>query len=460
MESKETSNLPPEDKNYLSQINAREKIIEILTKVDTQQAYSDKLLDREIKDFSDEDRRFITAVVNGVLRWKLRLDWVLQQLYTGEYENLLIEVKNNLRSSVYQLMYLDRIPPYAVLYEAVEIAKGRFNQKTANLVNAVLRNFLRQQKKFEILETQLDILDRLALKYSHPKWMIQRWIEFWGIDEVSRMCEVNNSEPRLSVRINAQRANREAFFKILDENGIAYQVHPDFENFVWIDNFQQFRKLEFLNNGWVSVQDVSTGLPVLILDPRPGEWILDMCAAPGGKTGYLAEKLNGEGKIFAADRHFSRIRLTRSNLKRLGLENVNYLTADSTTFPSNEKFDKILIDAPCSGLGVLRKRTDLKWKRTLQDILNMQKIQLSLLEEASRLIKDEGAIVYSTCTIEPEENEQVIEQFLENHPEFSLEPLDQWVPGHYLSGRQFVRTFPHKHEMDGSFAVRLKKFRS
>ncbi len=443
--------------SYLSQMNARVKIIDILTKVETRQAFSDKLLEKELKDLDENDRRFVTEVVNGVLRWRGRLDWYLQQLYLGEFDDLIIDVKNNLRSSIYQLIFLEKIPPYAVLYEAVEIAKAKYNQKTANLVNAVLRNFLRQQKKLEILETQLEILDKIALKLSHPKWMVQRWIEYWGIDEVRKLCEANNQRPRLSVRLNKNLVNQDEFFDILRKNEISYEVHPDFPNFVWIDNFHEFRQLDFLIKGWVSVQDVSTGLPILALEPQPGEKILDMCAAPGGKSGYIVEKMQNKGILLALDRYLSRIRLTRDNLQRLGYSNFQVIVADSNFVPCNILFDRILVDAPCSGLGVLSKRVDLKWKRTEKDIQNMKVVQLSLLQSALNSLKSGGIIVYSTCTIEPEENEKVIEEFLERNPNVQLEELRGMIPDKYLINKYFVQTFPHKHQMDGSFVARMKK---
>jgi 16S rRNA (cytosine967-C5)-methyltransferase len=443
--------------DYQSQINARAKIIEILSKVETKQAYTDKLLDKELIEFEDNDRRFITEVVNGVLRWRLRLDWYLNQLYLGQYENLITDVKNNLRSSIYQLIYLDKIPPYAVLYEAVEIAKSKFNQKTANLVNAILRNFLRQYKKFEFLESQLEILDKLSFRYSHPKWLIQRWIEYFGVDEVRLLCEANNNRPRLSVRINQQVAENEILLKKLDENHIKYEVHSDFPNFIWIDNFQEFRKLDLINQGWVSVQDVSTGIPVALLDPQPDEVILDACAAPGGKSGYIADKLAGQGKLVAIDRHTSRLHLLVQNMERLKYTNYYALAADALFPPFTHQFDKIIIDAPCSGYGVLRKRVDLKWKRTEQDINNMKALQLNLLETTAGLLKNGGVMVYCTCTIEPEENERNIKDFLDKHSDFSLVDLRGKIPDAYISDFYYIKTFPHKHEMDGSFAAVLQK---
>jgi len=443
--------------DYQSQINARSKIIEILTKVDTRQAYSDKLLDKELLNMEDVDRRFVTEIVNGVLRWRLKLDWYLNQLYLGEYDNLITDVKNNLRSSVYQLTYLDKIPAYAVLYEAVEIAKSKFNQKTANLVNAILRNFLRQHKKFEFLEKQLEILEKLSVRYSHPEWMVQRWIEYWGVDEVKLLCEANNSRPRLSVRINEQLAQRDVLFTLLDENQISYEVHPDFNNFIWIDNFQEFRKMDLIKRGWVSVQDISTGLPIILLDPQPGERILDMCAAPGGKAGFIAEKLQGKGNLITLDRHVSRLHTLRENFQKLEYISFTTIAADAVSLPLRGTFDKILIDAPCSGFGVLQKRVDLKWKRTEQDIQNMKNLQLNLLESAAAVLKPGGKLVYSTCTIEPEENEVIINKYLEVHPELEMVKIGENIQPAYVSDFYYVRTFPHKHHMDGSFAVLLQK---
>lgn len=443
----------------LSQINARTKIIDILTKVETRQAFTDKLLDREIDELNEPDRGLVTEVVNGVLRWQYRLDWMLSQLYVGEYENLIPDVKNNLRSSAYQLVYLTNIPAYAILNEAVEIAKNKFNQKTANLVNAILRNFLRQLKKLEYLEMQLDILDRLAVKYSHPKWLVQRWIEYWGVDEVIPLCESNNSRPRLSVRINRLNADVDSFLRTLEESNIPYEVHPDFPDFVWIDDFSEFRKLEFLKKGWVSVQDVSAGIPVLLLDPQPGESVLDMCAAPGGKSGYVAEKMNDKGLIIAIERHYNRAKFLQDNLTRLNTHITHIVCADSLHLPLNIEFDKVLIDAPCTGFGVLNKRVDLRWKRTIQDIENMKRLQLQLLNAAAKVLKPEGIIVYSTCTIEPEENEQVIETFLKQNSLFRLESLPDSIPSRYIYQKHYVRTFPHRHRMDGSFAARLRKLK-
>jgi 16S rRNA (cytosine967-C5)-methyltransferase len=441
-----------------SQKSARSKIIDILTRVDTRQSYTDKLLEREIGHFNDEDKALITEVVNGVLRWRYRLDWYLNQLYVGEYESLIPDVKNNLRSSIYQLIYLDRIPAYAVLNEAVEIAKSKYNQKTANLVNAILRNFLRQQKKLEFLELKLDYLQRLCVTYSHPEWLIRRWIDQWGLDDTMAMCEYNNARPRLTVRVNKLKMQKiDQFIADLQNAGIAFEQHPDFPEFFWIDNFGEFRKLNYLSDGSVCVQDISTSLPVRLLDPLPGETVLDMCAAPGGKSALIAEKMNNEGLLISVEKHFPRARALKDNLLRLGANVAEVVNADALKLPFQLKFYRILLDAPCSGLGVINKRVDLKWKRTAEEIEQMHQLQVNLLESAAMHLKDGGVLVYSTCTIEPRENEESVDEFLAKHPEFIKDEVSPWVPSAYCWAKNVVRTFPHKHKMDGSFAVRLVK---
>ncbi len=445
------------DSQIPSQINARSKIIDILTRVETRHSFTDKLLDREIEVFPEVDRGLITEVVNGVLRWRYRLDWYLSRLYVGQYDTLIPDVKNNLRSSVYQLMYLDKIPAYAVLNEAVEIAKKKYNQKTANLVNAILRNYLRQARKLAFVEMKLEYMERLCVMYSHPQWMVQRWIEQWGVDDAIELCKNNNQRPTITVRLNNLLANSDSFFKMMDENGIEYEAHEEFSEFIRIKNFSEFRKLDFLKNGWVSVQDISTGIPVRLLDPQPGDKILDMCAAPGGKSGFIAEKMQNQGFLLSMEKHPNRASQLRENLKRLGVQNGSVIAADATHLPLNEKFDKILLDAPCTGFGVLNKRVDLRWKRKPQDLENLQRLQRKLLEVAADIVDVNGIVVYSTCTIETDENERIIEKFLEQHPGFKLENLVGELPDKYLWNHTSVRTFSHRHQMDGSFAVRLRK---
>jgi len=454
---KRSSSPKPDSGKAESQINARMRIIEILTRVDTQQSYTDRLLENELNAFNDADRRLITETVNGVLRWRLRLDWFLKQLYVGDYDKLIPDVKSNLRSSAYQLMFLDRIPPYAVLNEAVEISKKRFSQKTANLVNAILRNYLRQEKKLEYAELQLDFLERMSVTYSHPKWLIQRWIEQWGVDDTVALCKSNNSRPLLTARVNFLKSTREAILHKMEENEIRFTESKYMENFFRIENFSSFRQLGLIPGGEVSIQDVSTGLPVQLLNPQKGERILDMCAAPGGKCGYIAQKMENSGSITAIEKHAARAETMKENLKRLGVTNTEILNTNALSFETAELFDRILLDAPCSGFGVLNKRVDLRWKRTAEDISEMKQLQKQLLEKAATLLKPGGHLVYSTCTIDPDENEAIVEEFLKNHSGFISVDLTDIAPTSFLWDKYTLRTFPQRHGIDGSYAVLLQK---
>ena len=286
---------------------------------------------------------------------------------------------------------------------------------------------------------------------------MQRWIEQWGVDETVALCKSNNERPVVSLRINNLLADRESLFRTLDHSNIEYRVHEDFPEFFYVADFSEFRKLDFLKRGWVTVQDISTGIPVRLLSPRPGETVLDMCAAPGGKSGYMAELMQNQGLILALEKHPGRARSLKDNLQRNGANVAAVVIGDGLKLPSARQFDKILLDAPCSGFGVLSKRVDLRWKRTLQDIQNMQRLQLELLKAAAHALRDGGVMVYSTCTIELEENEKVVERFLEETSGFVLDNLSEDIPDAYLWNRNSVRTFPHRHQMDGSFCVRLRK---
>lgn len=438
-------------------LRVRSRIVDILDKIESRFAYSDKLLQNELDEFAPQDRSLAVEIVHGVMRWREKLDWYIRQLYKGEFENLLLTVKSILRAALYQLIFLDRVPAYAVLNESVEIAKSRFNQRTANLVNAILRNFIRQEKKLDWMLTQLDILDKFSIQWSHPRWLIQRWIEYWGIDEVEMLCMANNQPSPIFVKVNLLKITPDEFERMLREAGIPFDPFPLLEGFYQIEDFQAFRNGKFLENGFAFVQDPSAALPVLLLKPEPGLTVWDMCAAPGAKTVHLAVIMRDQGMIIASDLYAGRVKLIQKIAQNMNLTSVIPVVGDALTLEFRNLCDKILLDAPCSGFGVLRKRSDLRWKKTEQEIHELTVLQRRLLEKAAYWLKPGGELVYSTCTIEPEENEQVIHQFLSDHPEFSLIHAGERIPGPWVNQEGFIRTFPHRHEMDGSFAALMKK---
>ncbi|MCK5077932.1 MAG: 16S rRNA (cytosine(967)-C(5))-methyltransferase RsmB [Calditrichia bacterium] len=454
---------PPEgqENEYVIQeedLKVRKKIVEILDKIEVKFAYSDKLLQNELNPFKIEDRNLATEIVHGTMRWRERLDWYVGNLYNGNFNDLILTVKNILRSALYQLIFLDRVPDYAVLNESVEVAKQRFNQKTANLVNAILRNYIRQEKKLAWIETQLNILDKISIRLSHPRWLVQRWIEFWGVDHVESLCRSNNLRPEMFVRMNPLKTVTAGFEKVLQRTGIEYEIEKRLPDFYKIKNFHKFKEEKLLESGYAIMQDLSAALPVILINPKEGELIWDMCAAPGGKTAHMGILSENKAHIIAGDLYFNRVKLIKNTSQNVGLGHVHCLVGDSIEQHFNQKFDKILLDAPCSGLGVLRRRSDLRWKKTPQDIDDLTKIQYSLLQKAAISLKNGGELVYSTCSIDLEENDKVIKKFLKNYANFKLIRADERIPGPWVDEKGYIRTFPHLHNMDGSFAALFRKY--
>ncbi len=275
-------------------------------------------------------------------------------------------------------------------------------------------------------------------------------------EELEKLLATNNEVPGLTLRINKMKVNPAEFLSLLDKQNVPYQGSAFIDYFVKVRSLSGISQLNIFQSGFFSIQDESAALPVLLLEPRPGERVIDMCAAPGGKTTFIAELMQNQGEILAVDKYESKLNLIRMSCERLGITNVRLTVADSTELET-EPVDKIIVDAPCSGLGVLRKKPDIKWKRQQSDITRLAKRQRSLLDNAARLLKPGGILVYSTCTTEPEENAEVVKAFLKDHPEFTADDASRFVNKSLVSPDGFVETFPHRHHIDGSFAARLVK---
>jgi len=299
-------------------------------------------------------------------------------------------------------------------------------------------------------------VQHLAVYYSHPHWMVRRWVARFGVEETTKLLIAANERPSLTLRINRLKIEPGAFLRQLEQQGIAYTGSSRIAWFVRVKALARIGQMELFRTGMFTVQDESAALPTLLLAPRPGERVIDLCAAPGGKTTNIAETMNNEGEVIAVDRHEAKLALIRASCERLGLRNVTLREADSTLLEAAQA-DRVLLDAPCSGLGVLAKKPDIKWKRDVTDILKLERIQAALLDNAARLVKPGGVLVYSTCTLEPEENAQAVDAFLARHPDFSLEHAGPFVSRDLVNERGFVETFPHRHGMDGAFAARLVK---
>lgn len=432
--------------------------VKILNRVERTDSYLDKVLDIELKspDLVDLDKGLLTEIVHGVLRWQNRLDWVLNGFSHGNFAKSEINVKNTLRVSLYQILFLDRVPHSAAVNEGVEFIKRIRGEKPAGLVNAVLRNIIRNIEGIRYPLAEEDPVQHLAVYYSHPHWVVRRWLARFGFEETKKLLIAGNERPPLSLRINKLKTEPGLFLRQLEQQGIVYTGSSHIDYFVKVKALARIGQMELFRNGMFTIQDESAALPCLLLAPKPGDRVIDMCAAPGGKTTNLAELMKNEGEVIAVDKYEAKLNLIKTSCERLGLRNVRLQAADASTLASDVA-DRVLLDAPCSGLGVLSKKPDIKWKRDVADLIRLTRQQTELLENAARLLKPGGTLVYSTCTTEPEENQGIIQAFLARHPEFTLDPAGAYVNADLVSSDGFVETFPHRHSMDGSFAARLVK---
>lgn len=432
--------------------------VKILNRIERTDSYLDKLLDVELrsKEISDLDKGLLAEIVHGVLRWQGRLDWILNGFTHGNFSKSEVNIRNTLRVALYQILFLTHVPHYAAVNEAVDFVKRIRGERFSGFVNAVLRNIIRTLDGIHYPDPNEDTAQYLAVYFSHPLWLVKRWLGRFGREETEKLLAADNEIPGLTLRINKLKISSAEFISLLEKQNVNFHGSSFIDHFVKVKSLSGISQMNIFQQGYFSIQDESAALPVLLLDPHPGERIIDMCAAPGGKTTFIAEVMKNEGEILAVDKYDVKLNMLRGSCERLGLKNVSLLAADATELDV-EPADRILVDAPCSGLGTLRKKPDIRWKREPEDIKKMAKQQLRLLESAAKLLKPGGVIVYSTCTTEPDENTEIIKLFLEKHSDFYTEPASAYVNKSVVSGDGFIETLPHRHQIDGSFAARLRK---
>lgn len=405
--------------------------------------YVEVILEKELARarLSTLDRGLCRELVCGVVRWKATLDWLVARKTDGRTQRA--SLQNLLRLGLYQIFWLDRIPGHAAVHETVETARRLGCGPQTGFLNAVLRGYLRESQDTrkalkELKTTHPD------LGYSHPKWLISRWQQRWGEANTARLMDWNNTPPPMYGRINLLKADPGKLLAQWRHEDVAYDFcRRDWfeENLVFeLKSHPLLSELNSFRQGLFYVQDPSTLLGPRELDPEPGETILDLCAAPGGKTTYLAQLMRNEGRIVAHDTSVDRLRLVRENCARLGVTCAD-VVLPATLNREPGVYSRVLVDAPCSNTGVMRRRVDLRWRVRLEEFERLQRMQLGLLEQAAPLLKPGGTLVYSTCSLEPEENQQVVEEFLRRHSGFRLERQRELLP--------FIDS------VDGAFLARL-----
>jgi 16S rRNA (cytosine967-C5)-methyltransferase len=444
--------------------NPRQIAARVLNRRKNNGEFTENLLERELANakLPVNDRGLCHEIVYGIVRQQSALDFLISKKTNGREQK--VALQNLLRLGLYQIFWLDKIPPHAAVHETVELAKQNGFGPQAGFVNAILRNYLREFDATKKILADLKISNP-ALGFSHPQWLVEKWQKRFGDEKTFQLLEWNNFPPKTFARANTLKFGGASVLtsrlagtlappkdvgdllaRWRDEN-----VEYDFVRRDWLEENLVFElkshpplaSLESFQQGWFYLQDPSTLLAPKFLEAKSGETILDLCAAPGGKTTFIAQQINNEGKILACDISEDRLRLIQENCARLGVTCFETVLPSTINSQPSTLFDRILVDAPCSNTGVMRRRVDLRWRISPQEILRLQKTQLDLLKLAATKLKSGGILIYSTCSLEPEENSEVVENFLREHKNFKLESERELLP--------FVE------DVDGAFVARLKK---
>lgn len=402
---------------------------------------SGKFPDRMVEDIA-EDRAFVMEVVYGVARWRGALEWTIRRISAGKADERAVPY---LFGGLYQILFMDTVAAYAAVNETVNAVKTGRASRLAGFVNALLRRAAREKTKLlENLSKQ-----DLAIKESHPPLLVKRWLERFGEKRAEALCKWNNTRPSVVLRPNKTRMSVEAFAGAQNLSGIAVKPHKGAPDFLVLPRGVKVEDVPGYEDGLFSVQDPSTARSIDLLAPQAGEFVLDACAAPGGKTAMIAERMDDKGTVVAVDVHESRLDVIRENTKRLEYKSVRMCKGDSAdpaflaALAGDRKFDRILLDVPCSNTGVLRRRPDARWRFSMEQLAGATGLQKRLLDAAAKVLKPGGVLVYSTCSLESEEDEGMIESWLAQHKDFELE--------------ENVLLFPPEVEMDGAYAAKMKR---
>ena len=443
------------------QPGSRELALQILYQVNEEGAYANLALDKALFPctwLDPRDRGFITEIVYGSVKNRGKLDYVLNQFASTKVNKMDKWTRNLLRLSLYQILFLDKVPDSAAVNEAVKLAKhyGHVDK----FVNAVLRNILRGMDGIQWPDKAKDPVQYLMVQYSFPQWMVERFIRQYGLEDAERLCDWYNQPAAMWIRTNTLKTTRAELKQILEKEGLTVSESRHTPEGLKIENAVNLHKLKSFQQGLFTVQDESSMLVALAAEPAPGQRVLDVCSAPGGKTTHMAQLMKNKGTIYACDIHKHRLDLIAENCKRLGISNVELVQQDGTKLTKRwqEPFDVVLCDVPCSGLGVLGRRADARWAKESEDIAGLCKIQKKILEEAAQLVVPGGTLIYSTCTIAPEENQEMVKAFISEHPEDELDEAltDCWLDVD-KEETGYVQFLPFIDDMDGFFIARMMR---
>lgn len=445
-------------------VNLREIILAALMEIIEEEKYSHVVLREVLEKYQyleKRERAFITRVTEGTLENMIQIDYIIERFSTVSVADMKLVIRTILRMSVYQLKFMDSVPDSAVCNEGVKLAQRKGFYSLKGFVNGVLRSVARNMDKVAYPQAQEQPLAYLSVMYSMPEWILQQWLEVYDFETVEKICKATHRERLTSIRCNLDKASKEEIIDSLKKQEITVREVPYLDYALEIGNYNYMKAVEAFKKGWFQVQDVSSMLVAEIAAPQWGDYCIDVCAAPGGKSLHLADMLRGSGYVEARDLTDYKVGLMQENIERIGNINMSARIMDATVFDpeSVEKADVLLADVPCSGLGVMGKKADIKYKMTPAKQGEIVKLQRKILDTVQSYVKKGGVLVYSTCTIAPAENQYNIKWFLENYP-FRLESIDPYICGE-LQGKTtqagYIQLLPGINESDGFFIARLKR---
>ncbi len=444
--------------------NPRELALQILKDINENNAFSNIQLNKGLnEDIDPRDANLVREIVYGIIENRLYIDYIISKASKIRLKKIHPNILEILRIGIYQILFMDRIPNSAAVNESVKLAKKYGHKGTIGYVNGILRAITRDPEKF----TQIDKSDKtnyLSIKYSHPKWMIKRWILEYGEEFTEKLCKANNERPHLNIRVNTLRISRDELVARLEKQGIKTRQGLYANDCLVVDQANSITNLQEFKDGLFTIQDESSMLVSQIMDPGEGTYVLDVCSAPGGKSTHMAQIMGNKGMIISRDIFDHKLELIKENYERLGIdiiqvENHDALKRDDSLIG---KMDYLLLDAPCSGLGLIRRKPEIKWNRLEEDIYALSNLQYDIIVNIKDYLKIGGILVYSTCTIEKEENIELIKRFLKENKEFKLVSIEDKLNNmDNIDTLQegYIQLFPHLHSTDGFFIAKMVKER-
>lgn len=442
-------------------MKAREVALRVLLDIEENGNYSNIAINKHFRnlEMSNQDRGLATELIYGVVENKYYLDYIIDKLSKIKCKKMNIYVKILLRMGIYQILLLDNISEYAAVNETVSLVK-KYDKRSSGFVNAILRNVIRQKDTVGEVDIKDDKIMYLSTRYSYKPWMIKNWINKFSVDFTEDLLEANSEKPSVYLRTNTLKISRNELMEKLKLEGIDCSIVPTVDEAIRVENLKNIENNEMFKDGLFTIQDISSMIVGKVISPKENSLVLDVCSAPGGKTTHLATLMNNTGKVVSRDIFEHKLKLIQSTVDRLGLTNVEVQSFDASLLDENsvDKFDYVLTDVPCSGLGIIRRKPEIKYKEKAE-LKELPIIQKTILDNASKYVKIGGTLVYSTCTIQDNENIEIIEAFLKENDNFELAPINEVKVDLENQDKGYLKIYPNIHDIDGFFIAKLQRVR-